>query len=244
VVVISGTDLDSRNKEINDTGLLKFDMHLHSWYSSDSVIDPGLIIRLWKKKHILPLVCDHNTLAGSKVVFEEITRMSPEIPVILAEEIMTREGEIVGLFLDEEIPTSLSAEETLDRIREQGALSLVPHPFCSYRSSAIQWDTLREIVDRVDIIEGYNARVLADEENRMARAFATEHHKPVSVGSDAHTSFELGRCFIELPPFTEPMELMEGLKQASIRFRMMHPSIHYLTRVVKMAKGNGLFKIH
>jgi predicted metal-dependent phosphoesterase TrpH len=238
------SNLDSGKDEIGDTGLLKFDMHLHSWYSSDSAIDPVIIVRFWKKKGILPLVCDHNTLTGAEVVYGKITRMSPDIPAILAEEIMTREGEIIGLFLNEEIPALLSADETLDRIRDQGALSLVPHPFCSYRSSTLRQDTLKEIIGRVDLIEGYNARVLADDENRMARDFAAEHRKPVSVGSDAHTPIELGRCFMELPPFTDSREFLAGVKQASIQFHLMHPSIHVLTRVVKMAKNNGFFKGH
>ena len=221
----------------DDDGILKFDMHIHTWYSHDSAVDPASVVRLWKKKRILPLVCDHNSIAGAEAVFGEISRISPEIPVILAEEVSTTEGEIIGLFLNEEIPSSLSAAETLDLVRDQGALSLVPHPFCSYRSSALRRDTLQEVIARVDIIEGYNARVLSDDENMMARVFAAEHQKPISVGSDAHTPLELGRCSLQLSPFSEPEELVTALKEASVRFQLMHPSIHYLTKVVKLAKS-------
>jgi predicted metal-dependent phosphoesterase TrpH len=221
----------------DDNGLLKFDMHIHTWYSHDSAVDPAAVVRLWKKRRILPLVSDHNSIAGSEAVFEEISRISPDVPVIIAEEISTSEGEIIGLFLNEEIPPFLPAAETLDRIQDQGALSIVPHPFCTYRSSAIRRDTLQEIVGRVDIIEGYNARVLTDDENMMARFFAQEHNKPISVGSDAHTPLELGRCFMQLEPFSEPSDLVAALREASVRFRLMHPSIHYLTKVVKLAKS-------
>jgi predicted metal-dependent phosphoesterase TrpH len=220
---------------------LKFDMHIHTWYSSDSAIDPRSVVRLWKKKSILPLVCDHNSIAGAEVVYRGISDLSPEIPLILAEEITTSEGEIIGLFLNEEIPPYLSAGETIDRIRDQGSLSLIPHPFCSYRSSAIRRDALQEIIGRVDIIEGYNARVLSDDENRMAREFAAEYDKCVSVGSDAHTPLELGRCFLEMGQFGEPDEFMASLRDASVQFRRMHSSIHYLTKVVKVAKSNGFF---
>jgi predicted metal-dependent phosphoesterase TrpH len=241
--MIPRTDADGTQKEeISDNGMLKLDMHIHSWYSTDSVIDPRSLVRLWNKKRILPLVCDHNTIAGAEVVYREISRGSPDIQVILAEEIMTREGEIIGLFLNEEIPSSLSAAETLDQIQEQGALSLIPHPFCSYRSSAIRRDTLQEIIGRVDIIEGYNARVLSDEENRMAREFAAEQKKLISAGSDAHTTLELGRCFMELSQFTGTKEFLAVLKEAPVRFRLMHPSVHYLTKVVKMTKRNGFFR--
>lgn len=73
---------------------------------------------------MLPL---HNTITGSVRAFKKICAKDPNIPVIVAEEILTSEGEIIGLFLQEEIPAFLSAEETLDRIRDQGALSIVPH---------------------------------------------------------------------------------------------------------------------
>jgi predicted metal-dependent phosphoesterase TrpH len=222
-------------------GILKFDMHIHTWYSSDSAIDPRTVVRLWKKRRILPLVCDHNSIAGAEVVYQGISALSPDIPRIIAEEITTSDGEIIGLFLNEEIPRSLSAGETIDRIWDQGALSLIPHPFCSYRSSAIRRDALLEIVGRVDIIEGYNARVLSDNENRMACEFAAEHEKYISVGSDAHTPVELGRCFLEMEPFGEPEELLASLKDTSVQFCRMHPSIHYLTKVVKVAKSNGFF---
>jgi predicted metal-dependent phosphoesterase TrpH len=241
-LIIPGTGPDFRKTECNDNGILKFDMHLHTWYSSDSVIDPRTVVRLWKKKGILPLVCDHNTIAGAEAVYGEITRGSPDIPVIIAEEITTMEGEIIGLFLNEEIPSSLSAAETLDHIRDQGALSLIPHPFCSYRSSAIRRDTLQEIISRVDIIEGYNARILSDEENRTAREYAADHKKSVSAGSDAHTPLELGRCYMELSRFTGISEFLESLQEVSVHFRLMHPSVHYLTRVVKMAKCNGFLR--
>jgi len=228
-------------KEGRGGGLLKFDLHIHTWYSSDSAIDPRTVVKLWKKKGILPLICDHNSITGSEVVYQGITALSPDIPLILAEEITTSDGEIIGLFLNEEIPSSLSAGETIDRIRDQGALSLVPHPFCTYRSSTIRRDTLQEIIGRVDIIEGYNARVLSDDENRKAREYAAEHGKPVSVGSDAHTPLELGRCFLELEPFEEPQEFLDSLNDTSVQFHRMHPSIHYVTRVVKVAKSNGFF---
>ena len=105
-----------------------------------------------------------------------IRKTNPEIPLIISEEIMTAQGEIIGLFLTEEVHPYLSAAETVDRIHDQGGLVLVPHPFCSYRtSSAIRTDTLDEIIDHVDIIEGYNARTVRDEDNFRAREYAMQH---------------------------------------------------------------------
>lgn len=227
--------------DAGEPGFLCLDLHVHSWFSSDAVTDPASIIRLWEKKGILSLVCDHNTIAGAEAVYRELNRRSGDIPLILSEEITTAQGEIIGVFLTEEIPAGLSAEETLDRIREQGAVSIVPHPFCSYRSSALCRGTLYDTIGRVDILEGYNARIIRSGENEMAQECAARYGKPVSVGSDAHTPLELGRCFMEMAPFSGPKEFLASISDASVRFRAMHPAVHYLTKMVKAARRTRLF---
>lgn len=227
--------------DAGEPGLLCLDLHVHSWFSSDAATDPASIVRLWEKKGILSLVCDHNTIAGAEAVCRELARRSEDIPLILSEEITTAQGEIIGVFLTEEIPAGLSAEETLDRIREQGAVSIIPHPFCSYRSSTLRRETLYDLIGRVDILEGYNARIIRSGENEMAQECAARYGKPVSVGSDAHTPFELGRCFMEMAPFSGPKEFLTSISDASVRFRAMHPAVHYLTKMVKAARRTALF---
>jgi predicted metal-dependent phosphoesterase TrpH len=220
---------------------IHFDMHLHSRYSADSAISVKTIVKCHERTGILPLVCDHNSITGSQKVYDAICAAYPDLPHILAEEIMTSEGEIIGLFLEEEIPPFLSAEETLDRIRDQGALSIVPHPFCSYRSSALGNPVLDRIIDRLDIIEGFNSRVIDDNDNLVARQYATRHNKQVSAGSDAHTPLELGRTWVILRPFSTPAELMRELPEATVHYQHMNPSIHMVTRFVKAGRHIGLF---
>lgn len=220
---------------------LHFDMHLHSWYSEDSAIPVTTIVKCYNRSGILPLVCDHNSITGAEKVYTNICAADPDIPRILAEEIMTADGEIIGLFLTGEIPPFLSAEETLDRIQDQGALSIIPHPFCSYRSGVLRTDVLDRIIDRVDIIEGFNARVIDDHDNLVARQYAARYNKPVSAGSDAHTPFELGRTYITLRPFSTPAELMQVIPKSTIRYRHMHSSVHMMTRFVKAGRKLGLF---
>ncbi len=220
---------------------IRFDMHLHSWYSSDSAIPVDTIVKSYNRSGILPLVCDHNSITGAEKVYKEICTADPDIPFILAEEIMTTDGEIIGLFLNSEIPPFLSAGETMDRIQDQGALSIIPHPFCSYRSSAIRTDVLDRIIDRVDILEGFNARVIDDNDNLVARQYAARHNKPVSAGSDAHTPLELGRTWVTLRPFSTPAELMKEIPHATVTYQHMHSSVHAMTRFVKAGRKIGLF---
>jgi predicted metal-dependent phosphoesterase TrpH len=217
----------------SDDALIRFDMHVHSVYSPDSVNSIRTIVQSWRKNRVLPLVCDHDTIRGSVEVCAGIQETDPDIPVILAEEIMTRDGEIIGAFLTEEVPPGLSAEETLDEIRDQGAVSVVPHPFCTYRKSTIDRQALLRVAGRVDCIEGYNARVIRGEGNRMAIEFADRYRKPVSAGSDAHTPFELSTNYLSVRPFGTPGELLRNLSEARISFPGANPGVHYITKLVK-----------
>ncbi len=221
---------------------VRFDMHLHSCYSSDSSIPVKTIARCYRRTGILPLICDHNSIAGSERVYDVLCRNDPDLPRILAEEIMTSDGEIIGLFLQEHITPYQSAEETLDEIHEQGALSIVPHPFCSYRRSALRHDIMERIIDRLDIIEGFNSRVLDEGENALARGYAGRRRKPVSAGSDAHTSLELGRTYVSIEPFSDPKGLMKVLPDASVHYNHTHPAIHSVTRLVKAGRKLGILR--
>jgi predicted metal-dependent phosphoesterase TrpH len=212
------------------------DMHVHSDYSVDSVVSVDAILRAWERTGILPLVCDHNSIEGSRKVYTQIRRQNPDIPLILAEEISTREGEIIGAFLTEKIPPGLSAAETLDRIRDQGGLSIVPHPFCTHRLCTIDRGVLQESIGRIDVVEGYNARNRSPEADVQARAFAREHKKPVSAGSDAHTPTELAGAYVAVAPFEGPEDLLANLKDAPACFLPADSS------VPSVAKRIGRFR--
>ena len=218
------------NRKMENSDYTLIDLHLHSHYSSDSSIPIKAIVQSWQRTGILPLVCDHNTIAGSARVYDEIHRLDPDIPEILAEEILTSDGEIIGLFLQEEIPAGLRAEETLDAIRDQGALSIVPHPFCSFRSSVIRPDVLDRVIPRIDVIEGFNGRAVCEGDNLLARRYATVQKKPVSAGSDAHTPQELGTTFVEMQPFSTPKEFIRSIRAPHIHYRRLQAFPHLLDR--------------
>ncbi|WP_128694471.1 PHP domain-containing protein [Methanoculleus taiwanensis] len=216
--------------------LLRLDMHVHSAYSLDSMVSIDALVRAWRKNRVLSLVCDHDSIEGSRRAYTRIREIDPDIPLILAEEITTDDGEIIGVFLTEEIRPGMSAAETLDTIRDQGALAVVPHPFCTFRSTAIRRETLYEIIDRIDIVEGFNARNPSPAENDLAAAYAQELGKPISAGSDAHLPYELSRTYVEIPLFDDPKTLLTALDGASATIRRAHPVNRHLSKVVQRVK--------
>lgn len=204
------------------THLWKFDMHVHSVYSGDSLNEPEMIVDNFRQTGVLPLVCDHNKTAGSEVVSHYLKEINPEIPVILAEEIMTQDGgEIIGLFLTDMVPPYISVAEALDIIHDQNGLALVPHPFCFFRGNTLWEDYRTEVIAGIDIVEGFNARVIYAKDNAAAREFAERNGKPFSVGSDSHHPKDLGRYWLELEPFSTPEELMTSLRAKTVRYPIL-----------------------
>ncbi len=103
---------------MTDAPLIRADLHNHSYYSPDSIASPEQLLRRAKARRIDVLaVTDHDTTRGGLVAQELAAKSFPELRVIVGEEVRTRDGEILGLFLSEEVPRGLSAEETVARIK-------------------------------------------------------------------------------------------------------------------------------
>jgi predicted metal-dependent phosphoesterase TrpH len=156
-------------------------------------------------------VADHNTIAGAL----RLKEIAP-FKVIVAEEILTLAGEIMGLFLNEAVPPGLSPRETISEIRGQGGLVAVPHPFgrsLPWRPNAL---VSPEILSQVDIIEAFNSRTPFSGSIRRAAMLAKEQGKAASAGSDAHTESEIGRAYVLMPDFNGPEDFLSSLGQGQI----------------------------
>jgi predicted metal-dependent phosphoesterase TrpH len=147
--------------------------------------------------------------------------------VIVAEEVLTPYGEIMGMFLKETIPSGLSVAETISRIRAQDGLVCIPHPFDSFRHSALKSQVIEEIVDQIDIFEVLNARGILARDSEKAEAFAAKHGLVRSAGSDAHTLREIGNAYVEMPEFEGKDDFLEALKKGKIAGHRSNPLIHF-----------------
>ena len=114
------------------------------------------------------------------------------------------------------MPRKLSPIETIKRLRDQGAVIGVAHPFDSLRKGAWAMDELMEIVDLVDTIEIFNSRCLRPGDNQRAEEFAKQYHKPGTSGSDAHIPYEYGRAAMRVAPFDDAEGLLESITTGQI----------------------------
>ena len=212
--------------------MLRTEFHCHTLYSKDSLLPPRGLVEACRRKGIdRVIVTDHDNIRGGRAA----QALDPE-RVIVGEEIMTTRGEILAAFVTDEIPPRLSPEETIRRLRDQGAFISVSHPFDAWRSGAWDEPDLLEIAPLVDAIEVFNSRCVSPEYNRQAMAFAEQHHLAGTVGSDAHAAFELGRSVLLLEPFADADGLRRVIRAATPRTLLSPPWIHVVSRYAKVRK--------
>lgn len=213
--------------------MLRADLHIHSHYSPDSNTTIDEIIRHCIGKGINCIaLTDHNCIAGAIQL-----RNKAPFRVIVGEEIMTDSGEMIGLFLSEEIPPFLSVEETVNRIKNQNGLVCIPHPFDRYfRPSAMKGNMLESIINSIDIIEVFNSHTVLSGDSKKAEAWAVEHNLLCSAGSDAHVAAEIGKAYVEMQDFKDIDEFKISLADGIIRGRRSSLRNRMLSAVYKLSR--------
>jgi predicted metal-dependent phosphoesterase TrpH len=203
--------------------LLKADLHIHSEYSIDCNMPLEKIIERCQEVGVNCIaLSDHGTAEGAL----RLQKMAP-FKVIVAEEILTPYGEIMGLFLKETIPSRIPVAEAIARVKAQGGLVGIPHPFDSFRHSALKSQVIEEIADQIDIFEVLNARAILKRDIAKAEAFAAKHGLVRSAGSDAHTPREIGNAYVEMPDFKGRDDFLEALKKGKICGHRSSPFTHF-----------------
>ncbi|MFC1592647.1 PHP domain-containing protein [Candidatus Omnitrophota bacterium] len=203
--------------------LLKADLHIHTEYSMDCNTPLEKIISCCLEKGINCIaIADHGTADGAL----KMQAIAP-FKVIVAEEILTHDGEIMGMFLEETIPSRLSMEQTISRIRAQDGLVCIPHSFDTIYRHSLGGKMLETLLGQIDIIEVFNARSPFPQNSVRAKAFAEKYGIPGSAGSDAHTTGEVGNAYIEIPEFNNKDEFLQALAKGRVFGKRTSPLVHF-----------------
>lgn len=216
----------------NSSAFLSVEFHTHTNASKDSLTHPAGLVAAARRKGIDRLVVtDHNTIAGARAA----QALDPQL-VIVGEEILTTRGELLTAFVTEEVPWGLTPQETIARLRDQGAFISVSHPFDRMRSGAWKEADLLEILPLVDAIEVYNSRCMFPSFNREAQRFAERHDIAGTVGSDAHAAFEVGRSLMRLELFEDADGLRRVIRSGVPQVRWSPPWFHLASRYAAISK--------
>jgi predicted metal-dependent phosphoesterase TrpH/glycosyltransferase involved in cell wall biosynthesis len=191
------------------------DLHMHTSHSHDCAVEPEDLVEHAEAERLGAIaVTDHNVFAGAQET-ADLAR-GRELIVIPGEEIKTDgQGEVIGLFLEQEIPRGMSFSETLAAIKEQGGLVYLPHPFD--RLHAIpDPSTLHRHLAEIDVFEVYNARLLFEAYNDEALRFARKYNLTMGAGSDAHVLQGVGTGAVRMRRFDGPEEFLISLRSAEV----------------------------
>ena len=158
---------------------------MHTSWSFDCTIDPAELVDHAEAEGLGAIaVTDHNVFGGALETVDHAR--DRDLIVIPGEEVKTdNQGEVIGLFLEREIPRGMSFADTIAAIREQGGLVYLPHPFDRMHTIPDPATLHRHLAD-IDVFEVYNARLLFDAQNDEALRFARKYDLTMGAGSDAH----------------------------------------------------------
>jgi predicted metal-dependent phosphoesterase TrpH len=212
--------------------LLRADFHIHTRYSMDchNELDE-IILRCQQLNLDCIAIADHDATEGAF----KLKQLAP-FKVIIAEEILTPTGEVMGMFLKEHIASGLSIERAIDSIHAQDGLVCIPHPFDPMRGLRLNDEGWEQIIDRVDILEIFNARCPFGKPATKARSYAAKHNKPGTAGSDAHSIGEIGNVTVEMPDFNTPEEFLLSLRRAKVNGKRSSPLVHLNSTWSKIKK--------
>jgi len=204
-----------------------FDFHIHSRYSFDALMKPEKIIKIAKKRGLNGIaITDHNTIKGSMEAIK-ITK-NEDFMVISGAEIATDCGDIIGLYIDDEIK-SRKCLEVIDEIHAQGGIVILPHPYKGHTLNNF-W------LSQIDLIEVFNARC-SYEQNAKAVKLAQKIGKPGIAGSDAHLSSEIGIC----KTIIESNNVRERLINSKISMivKQSYPYRESISQSIKFGRNYG-----
>ena len=191
------------------------DLHTHTSWSHDCSVAAADLLDAAEEIGLGAIaVTDHNVFGGAREAVE--LAKSRALTVIAGEEVKTKgQGEVIGLFLREEIPRGMTFEDTIAAIRAQNGLVFLPHPF-DRRHAIPDPATLHRHLEEIDVLEVYNARLLIDTYNDEALRFARKYNLLQGAGSDAHVLPGLGTGAVRMRAFTTPEEFLISLRGAEI----------------------------
>lgn len=196
-------------------GHVRVDMHMHTMWSGDATTTPDELAAAVAESGIDVLcITDHGTTNGALAL-----AASGELGcrIVVGQELRTWAGEIIGLFLVERIPYGVKPEQAVERIREQGGLVYVPHPFDPMRH-ALRDDVLRSLAadGGIDAIEVLNAKTSLSHLNRQAGSVAGELGLRRGAGSDAHEPSAIGAAYVEMPDFGDAASFLDALDSGAV----------------------------
>jgi len=176
----------------------------------DCSIEPERVAARCRQLGLSPVfLTDHDTIAGAA----RLQAIGRE-PTLAGEEVMTSQGELIGLFLERPVPKGLTPQETALEIKAQGGLVYLEHPYDPFRRHLSE-SAIEDIAALIDIVEIFNGRS-EEQANRRAEDLCDILGAVPGAGSDAHSLREIGSACVEMQDFEGAQDFLAKLRDARI----------------------------
>lgn len=222
---------------------MRIDLHNHTIFSHDALNRLDDFEKAYRnKKFDVIAITDHEGIRAAQII-----KKQANFPVIVGQEIASGEGDLIGLFVDKMINEKLGATATAQKIRAQNGLVYVPHPLDRFRVG-MRGDPLLKLAGNglIDLVELYNgkyASLLLGWNNKHVKGFIQKHSLLAAAGSDAHTPWDLGRAFVEVPDSfdvnkitNDPQLLIKAIRQGTPQNLARFTLTHGLTMVYSILR--------
>ncbi len=162
--------------------------HLHSNFSYDSFTSINKIISFSISNDLdFIVLTDHDTIKGSQILSLEVNRRKLNIEVPISAEYKTEFGDVIAMFLLEEINFT-NWDEFYSSVKKQGGILILPHPYDGHKN-------LEYLAKQVDVIEVFNSRSSVYN-NFKSYMLAKKFNKPIIYSSDSHIPNTLGNVLL------------------------------------------------
>lgn len=188
-----------------DTAYGLADLHMHTNYSdgTGSVED----VLAYAQDHTsldVIAITDHDTIEGALRARDLVEKGNYRFELIVGEEISTREGHLLALFLHKPIAPNQSIERSIELIREQGGVAIVAHPFNRVFRHSVQRSVMNRLLRQPELhpdgIETLNGSFAGIGSSQIAMSLARNvYHWAETGGSDAHTPTAVGCAHTVFP---------------------------------------------
>ena len=231
---------------------IKLELHVHTKYSHDSIMPFWLLYLKCAFFNISYIaITEHNNIKGALAFSDYCKKRGDKLKVIIGEEIMTTQGEIIGLFLKKEIKAGLTPDETIEEILKQKGIVYVPHPYDLKRyKTVLDEQVIKANKDKIHCIEIHNGRNISKEYDVKQKEIADKYAILPVIGSDAHTIFEIGRNYIQISKIPDtPTNFLEALRNAEFKSKECLKFCHTLTKFARVIKFiergdfSGLYRV-
>jgi predicted metal-dependent phosphoesterase TrpH len=189
----------------NGGELGKADMHLHTLYSDGTASVQAVLDHVERATDLdLIAITDHERIDGARRATEIHAAGGYSFDLVIGEEITTRRGHLLALFVSERIPALRPLDETIERVHDQGGIAIAPHAMAPLTPSLGRGSLLRSHAadprHRLDALELLNPSTAGRSRRAARRRLNDEVLGLAAVGnSDAHVLEGIGTGWTWFP---------------------------------------------